>query len=263
MGEKMDHSENKTVSLQDVREYAGKRDISIREAEMMLLDEGVTPLRYLHNVSFWGREAQIKLLASRVFVLGLGGLGGALCEILARLGVGRLVLVDSDQFDESNLNRQLLCRECDLGKDKAAQARERVLNINSAIDVEIHVLHADANSIEPLLAGCSLALDALDNVESRVMLEKACLNMGVPLIHGALGNTSFQVSTIKRRPLLQNLYANAETTIMGNLVPTIFMCAAFEAAEAVKVLTGLGDVLESELLLGDWLHNTYDKLTLA
>lgn len=258
----MSNGTRNTASLRDVREYAQKRGMSLVEAEMALLDEGVAPLRYLGTVNFLGCEGQKKLLASKALVLGLGGLGGTLCELLARLGVGRLVLIDSDKFDEVNLNRQLLCRESDIGRYKADCARERVLSVNSALDVQSCVLRANEGNIGPLLDGCDIALDALDNGETRIMLEEACCKRGIPLIHGALGNASFQISTITDgKRLLHNLYARSAEAATGTPVPSVVACAALQVAEVIKVLTGIGKALENELLYCDWLNNAYETIS--
>lgn len=106
-------------------------------------------------------------------------------------------------------------------------------------------------------------MDALDNVESRLLLEQVCIKKGIPLIHGAIGNAQYQISTIINRPMLKNIFSkNQAMIVVGNPSPTVTICAALQVGEAVKVLTGMGDVLEGSFLLGNWMYADYDVVAL-
>ncbi|HET89732.1 MAG TPA: HesA/MoeB/ThiF family protein, partial [Chloroflexi bacterium] len=114
------------IRRQRVHDLARQYDASIREVELAALEEGVVPWRYVRNVGTMGVAGQSTLLHSTVAVVGLGGLGGYVVEALARAGVGRLMLIDGDRFEEHNLNRQILSSEARLGQAKADVARRRV-----------------------------------------------------------------------------------------------------------------------------------------
>ncbi|MGW8194602.1 MAG: HesA/MoeB/ThiF family protein, partial [Desulforhopalus sp.] len=150
---------------------------------------------------------QLRLLHSHVVIVGLGGLGGTVTEILARVGVGRLTLVDGDNFDESNLNRQLLSKIDSLGLSKAKAAEKRVAEVNPAVEVTVvdQFFNKD-NSLE-ILFGASLAVDCLDTIPDRFVLEDGCRREGIPLVSAAIGGTSGQaVITFPGDPGLRSVY---------------------------------------------------------
>ena len=149
--------------------------------------------RYRMNCNAISSEEMQVLKRAKVCVVGCGGLGGHVIELLARLGMGHLVAVDGDAFARSNLNRQLLCLESSLGGNKAEEAVIRVNQVNSEVKIDAHCLYMDEGNAARLLSGCDLAVDALDNVESRLVLEDACAQKGIPLIHGAIGGWCGQV----------------------------------------------------------------------
>jgi FlaA1/EpsC-like NDP-sugar epimerase len=124
-----DGSAFQSISIADVREIAQLSGANIREVEIAALKSGIIPLRYHRNMGTTGAEGQVKLLESRVVVVGAGGLGGHVIELLARNGIGAIVIVDGDRFSEVNLNRQLLMREDTIGKLKAEAGAERVEKI--------------------------------------------------------------------------------------------------------------------------------------
>ncbi len=109
-------------------------------------------------------------------------------ELLARMGVGTLILVDDDVFEDNNLNRQILCTEADLGKPKVAAAYERILTINPAVDIRCYQqrLGGPENARPMLQGGAHVVVDALDNLPSRFDLEQAAGELGIPMVHGAI-----------------------------------------------------------------------------
>ena len=156
------------ISLEKVRLLAGERGLAPLEVEVAALEAGVVPERYQRNIGTVGIEGQLKLLRSRVGVCGLGGLGGYVAEELARFGVGSLVLVDGDVFEENNLNRQLLCRESDLGMPKAEVAAERVRAVNSSLAVTAYRRFVRLEDILEVFSSVDVVVDALDNVTARI-----------------------------------------------------------------------------------------------
>ncbi|MBC7326125.1 MAG: HesA/MoeB/ThiF family protein, partial [Moorella sp. (in: Bacteria)] len=214
---------------------------------------------------------QLKLLKSKVAVIGCGGLGGYVIEMLARMGVGRLVLVDGDEFDDNNLNRQLISTEANLHRPKAREAAGRVHEINSAVVTEVHVEFAGRHNIKDLLTGCDVAVDALDNVSSRFMLEAACRELGIPMVHGAIAGFAGQVTTVlPTDPGLAAIYGPPESAPdrgveqeLGNPAPTPAIVAAWEVEEVIKLILGIGAPLSRRLLYFDALEGQVQVINIG
>jgi len=209
------------------------------------------PERLKRNLPALSPEQQERLRQSRVAVIGCGGLGGWLVEYLLRLGVGEVRAVDGDRFEPSNGNRQLLCTAETLGESKAeaAAARGRLIAPDARVVAVAEKLTAE-NAGE-VLSGADLVLDALDSPDSRILLEDVCARLGLTLVHGAVCGWTFQAAVVPPGSgLLRRLYAGKSSggsTL--SFVPAA--CAAVQAAEAVKLLTGRESVLKGRLLLAD------------
>lgn len=237
------------------REAAREAGISPREAEVLALENGICPSRYERNIGIFGMDGQARLLRSRAAIVGCGGLGGWIAEILARSGVGELVLFDGDTFDDSNLNRQLFANEENLGMAKADVAAARVRLINGAVEVAAHTLRLDESNAPQLLRGSDVVVDALDSNSSRREVFLACRGLGVPFVHGAVGGFFGQVGVFYPgdKPLWMedgtpDKGVEAE---IGTPPFTPPFVAALQAAEAVKILAGLEGQLCGSLLWFD------------
>ena len=215
-------------------------------------------LRYLRNHDAISETEQAILARKRVLVVGCGGLGGYVIECLARIGVGYLRVVDGDVFDETNLNRQLLSSSMNLGRPKTLAAQQRVMAVNPLVEVEaFQTLLTDENAV-PLLDGCDVAVDALDNIPSRLVLQQAARSAGIPLVHGAVAGWIGQVCVVQPgQDLLNSLYpastdTQGEEQETGTLSFTAALTASWQAAETVKLLLGKpglhGEILEIDLL---------------
>lgn len=215
-------------------------------------------LRYLRNHDAISEAEQAILAQKRVLVVGCGGLGGYVIECLARIGVGYLRVVDGDVFDETNLNRQLLSSNMNLGRPKTLAAQQRVMAVNPLVEVEaFQTLLTDENAV-PLLDGCDVAVDALDNVPTRLLLQQAAKTAGIPLVHGAVAGWIGQVCVVQPgQDLLNSLYpastdTQGEEQETGTLSFTAALTASWQAAETVKLLLGKpglhGEILEIDLL---------------
>ena len=220
--------------------------------------------RYSRNVPAISAEEQAALAEKRVLIAGCGGLGGNLLEHLARLGVGHITAVDGDVFEASNLNRQILSTPALLGSGKAAAARQRAGQVNPAVSVTAAAEFLTEENADRLLAGCDLALDALDNAPARLCLAEACARLGIPLVHGAVQGWSDQAAVVTPGSgLLHRLYAGAAPAKYKTVLPfTAAFCAAVQASEAVKLLCGRPSALENRLLLADLLHMDWEILTI-
>lgn len=253
--------EYRLLTITKTRELAEQFDLSRREVELAALKAGVIPDRYQRSVGTIGLEGQIRLLAAKVGVVGAGGLGGFVVELLARMGIGKLVVIDGDSFADSNLNRQLLSDEMSIGHSKADAAQKRVSLVNGSTAIEVHNLIGDIKNLPVLLNGCDLVIDCLDNLPSRFDLEKVCGQLDIVMIHGAIAGFLGQLAVIRPgKPLLEAIYGpliegGATRGIevqLGNPAATPCMLASWETSEAVKIIAGLEGVLaENKLLIID------------
>lgn len=243
------------VPLAACREAARKYGVTPGEAELAALENGICPSRYERNIGTFGMEGQAALLRSRAAVAGCGGLGGFAAELLARAGVGELALFDGDSFDESNLNRQLLATEDNLGTPKAAAAADRVRAVNGAVRAFPHMVRLTADNAGELLAGCGVVVDALDSNSSRRDVFNACTGLGIPLVHGAIGGFFGQVGVFYPgdRPFwaAEDAPDSGVERETGNPPFTPALVASLQAAEAIKILAGLEGQLRDILLWFD------------
>ena len=146
------------------------------------------------QMSIVTRSEQERFKDATITVIGCGGIGGETIEMLARMGIGNLVLVDKDAFDLSNLNRQTLALITDLGLDKSAVAKEKVRLINPYVNVKTFNEHIDQTNIEKVIDQSDIVIDALDNVLTRVIVSRAAKEKGIPYIHGAIHGTMGQIT---------------------------------------------------------------------
>ena len=221
--------------------------------------------RYERQLELLGPEGQSLLGQKRVLIVGCGGLGGFLLEYMIRLGVGEITAVDGDVFDESNLNRQLLSTEALLGCSKAAAAAERARQINPQISVIPVTEYFSEDNADELVKGQDLVLDALDNVAARLLLEDACARHNVPLVHGAIEGWMAQIGVIRPGSgTLRNLYGSAGNgrSSKASLPFTPALCAAVQAAEALKLLLGQPADLEDKLMMVNLLTMETEILSL-
>jgi molybdopterin/thiamine biosynthesis adenylyltransferase len=242
------------VSLAVQQEAKRRFHLTHRESEEFILSMDLLPLRYARNRKTFSTEQQLKLLNSRVAVIGCGGLGGYMVEELARLGVGSILVVDPDTFDEYNLNRQLFSVPGNLGMPKAVAAVRRAKEINPAIHAIAMVTSFSEENGEDLLMDIQVAADALDNVPARLELAGVCDRMDIPLVHGSVGGWYGTVATqYPGERTIQRLFANFSGSKgieeeLGNTSFTPPLVASIEVAEIIKILLGEGTTLRGKLL---------------
>ncbi len=220
--------------------------------------------RYERNRIFSPAE-QEELAEKKVAVIGCGGLGGYLIEMLGRMGVGHIVAVDGDVFGESNLNRQLYATEQNMGSSKAMAAAERMTSINSEIMVTAVSEYLTEENAERILEGCDLVMDGLDSVGGKLMLQRICRKMEIPMVHGAIGGWFGQVTTIfPGNDTLRLIYQEGAEVSQkqGNPSFTPAVIAGIQAAEAAKVLLGYEDVLLRKMLFVDLFTGEIHKVEL-
>ena len=215
--------------------------------------------RYDRNRIF-SIDQQDELGEEKAAVIGCGGLGGYAIEMLARAGVGHLRVCDGDVFDETNLNRQLLCTEDVLGKSKAEAAAERIKAVNSETEAEAFCCNLTEENADEILAECDVVIDALDSVGAKLMLQRACRRQEIPMIHGAIGGWFGQVTTIFPGNDTLSLIYSDDTEVsqeLGNPSFSPAMVSAIQVSEAVKVMLGKDDILMRKLLFIDLMTNDF------
>ncbi len=223
--------------------------------------------RYIRNIKAISEEENAALFDKKVCVIGCGGLGGYIIEILARIGVGNLIVVDGDVFEESNLNRQLLSKTDLLGKSKAESAYRRVLEINPEVKVKYIYDFLDESNYSEIINNSDVAVDALDNIKTKKFLQRACEELGIPLVHGAIGGWYGQVTTIfPGDRTLDIIYKGEEEKgqekVLGNLPFTASYTASLQSAEVIKLLIKRGDLLRKKVLFMDLLNNESEIINL-
>jgi len=239
------------VSLEGVRALAQHLGIASARAMGLCLEHDVWPLRFARNRGVFLAQEQRGLLESRAAIIGCGGLGGHVITLLARAGVGALTLCDCDVFDESNLNRQVLCRETTLGRNKAVVAREELTAITSHADVRVFPVVAGPDNLPEILHGASIAVDCLDSLATRHAVAAAADTAEIPFIHGAVaGHEGFAMLIRPGEKSLALLYSDKERSFENTCngsgaesslgVPTLTPAgiAALQASLALQVLTG-------------------------
>jgi molybdopterin-synthase adenylyltransferase len=233
--------------------------LSLGQVEEAALELGLLPARYQRNRQAISIEGQLALCRSRVAVIGCGGLGGYVIEQLARLGVGQILAIDPDVFEEHNLNRQLLSSPRNLGLAKAEAARARVAEINPAVTLTpLQVAFGSANGPE-LLQGVQVVADALDSIPVRLELAQVCKDLGLPLVHGAIGGWYGHVATqFPGENTLQSIYKSwtegkGIEKQLGNPAFTPAVVASLEVTEVCKIVLGEGALLRNRKLAVDLL----------
>lgn len=199
------------ISRAGIDAAAALLQIPARQAMLYCLQRGVWPLRFQKNRGFFTAGEQVRLLQSHVAIIGCGGLGGYAMTLLARLGLGELTLCDDDVFDESNLNRQLLCREDSIGVSKVLAAREALARIASHMTVRAHECRARPETLPGILGTAQAVLDCLDSIAARRVLEQAAHEAGIAFIHGAIaGQEGFALCSRPDGPqAMTRLYGSA------------------------------------------------------
>lgn len=222
----------------------------------------------LPAMDFRGQEA---LLSSRVLVVGMGGLGCAAAPYLVASGIGHITLVDDDLIDRTNLQRQILYRESDVGSLKAQRACMALRELNSEIEIEALCRRLDAEELSKLVGGYSLVLDCTDNLLTRNAINEACFKARVPLVSGAAIRFEGQVVCFNMHdnmPCYQCLslqFTEQQLTCMeaGILSPVVGVIGAVQALEVVKILASVGSPSFGVLQLFDAFHGQWRQFKLA
>ncbi|MDA8135818.1 MAG: HesA/MoeB/ThiF family protein [Desulfobacteraceae bacterium] len=227
--------------------------------------------RYDRNFNTFSPDEQKKLGASTVAIIGLGGLGGGVCEMLARVGIGRLILVDGDVFEASNLNRQVLSEERLMGVPKAEAARDRVRAVNSGIEVIHRIEFLDERTLYDTIKGSDVVMDCLDSIDTRFKLQDAAKKAKIPIVSGAIAGVTGQVTAIfpedKGYALIYGEKSRKQgkgvETKTGNIAYCALFTAALQSSECVKIILNRGDILRNKLLIAELWTNLFEVMDLV
>ncbi len=266
-----DESEYRSLSVDDTSDLARDLGLTARQIETAALRLQILPERYARSSHSLSIAEQHRLLESSACIVGVGGLGGTAAEVLARIGVGRLHLIDGDCFEEHNLNRQRFAHTANLGQPKAPAAREAIARINPAVSVEASTVFLTAENADDLIGSADVVVDGLDTLDSRLVLQQACRRLKTPLVSAAVAGSAGQLTVVFPEDIgLESLIGDmGETstrgveTHLGNLPFTVSAVASLEAAEAVKVLLGREGLLRNRLLLIDLMAPDFEIISLS
>lgn len=216
-----------------------------------------------------GMSGQERLKAAKLAVVGAGGLGSPLILYLAAAGIGKIGIIDFDQVDKSNLQRQIIYTETDLGKSKVERAASRARSLNGDIEIVEHDLQLSANNALDVLKDYDLVIDGTDNFSTRYLVNDACVFLKIANVHGAIYRFEGQASVFayNEGPCYRCLFPDppppdavpncAEGGVLGVMAGII---GCIQANEAIKIVLGIGETLAGRLLLYDALDMRFDTL---
>ena len=216
-------------------------------------------------------DGQMKILAGRVLIIGLGGLGSPVALYLAAAGVGHLTLVDDDQVEISNLQRQIIHSEADIGRLKVESAAESVRNLNSECQVEVYTERLERLALVTEINKADVVIDCSDNFATRFLLNELTQEAKTPLVSGAAIRMEGQVTVYDARQAGSACYRcvyedNGELqqtcSESGVLSPLLGIIGSMQAVEAIKLLAGIGESLSGRLMILDALTMTWREIKL-
>ena len=213
-----------------------------------------------------GESGQEKLKKARVVIAGSGGLGSPIALYLTAAGVGTVRIIDNDVVELSNLNRQILHWDKDIGKEKAKSAHDKLMQLNKNVTKETINATIDETNVYDLTAGFDVIVDAMDNLPTRYLLNKAAIEHKMPFVHGAVSGLEGRAMTVipGESACIRCLYHTAASKkkfpVLGT---TSAIIGAIQATEVIKYLTGIGTLLTNRLLIYDGLNMKFTELSVA
>ena len=211
-----------------------------------------------------GQEGQEKLKRSRVAIAGAGGLGSPIAIYLTAAGIGMIRMIDHEQVALSNLNRQILHWEEDIGRKKIDSARTKLKNLNRAVEIETISETITEGNVSQLVDGCDVIVDAMDNLPTRYVLNRCAIEKKVPFFHGAVNGFEGRAMTILpgKTACLRCMYRGPvpqEKFPVIGVAPAVI--GSIQATEVIKYLVGIGKLLTNRLLIYDGLKVTFSEFT--
>jgi adenylyltransferase/sulfurtransferase len=235
-------------------------DISLTESELTRYDRQII-------IPGWEKTGQQRIKAATVVVAGSGGLGSPSSIYLAAAGVGHLIIVDKDIFELSNLNRQILGWQKDIGRHKAEAAAEKLRALNPEIQITSRVMEISQDNVVELLQNVDLVVDAMDNWSTRFLLNQTCVDLNIPFIHAGVFGLYGQIMTVVpyKGPCLRCLLPETPKDVgkfpVLGATPGLF--AMMQVMEALKILVGIGEPLTGKMLLFDGSNMTATRINIS
>jgi adenylyltransferase/sulfurtransferase len=215
-------------------------------------------------ISEIGQEGQEKLKRSRVVIAGSGGLGSPIAIYLTAAGIGMIRVVDHDEVALSNLNRQILHWDEDIGRKKVDSARTKLRNLNRAVEIEAIEETITEGNVSHLVDGCDVIIDAMDNLPTRYILNRCAIEKNIPFFHGAVNGFEGRVMTILPgetaclRCMYRGPVPQEKFPVIG-VTPAVI--GSIQATEVIKYLLGIGKLLTNRLLIYDGLKVAFREFT--
>ena len=221
--------------------------------------------RYARHISLpgFGREGQLRLKNGSVLVIGAGGLGSPVALYLAAAGIGRIGIADGDCVDITNLQRQVIHRTADIGRPKALSAAEKMLAVNPALNVDVIDCFVTADTLPQLIAGYDFVIDATDSLAIKFLVDDVCTAAAKPYSHGAIWRYEGQTMTVLPGSVTyRQLFPDQPAAADGprGIVPGIL--GTIQAAEAIKYIAGVGQLLTDRLLRFNALTMRFSEIRL-
>lgn len=215
-------------------------------------------------ISSLGTDGQKKLKAAKVAVVGIGGLGCPASLYLAAAGIGKIILVDNERFELSDLNRQILGWEKDIGRFKAEVAKEKLDAVNSQIEVEAVVAEITKDSVQNVIEDADVIVDGQDNWKTRFILNEYCVTHDVPFVHAGVSALHGQLTTIVARkgPCLRCIFPKdpPEQEKIPVLGATPALLASLQVMETVKLITGIGKPLVGKMVFANGTEMVFETV---
>jgi adenylyltransferase/sulfurtransferase len=214
-----------------------------------------------------GEEGQGKLKRSRVVIAGAGGLGSPIAIYLTAAGIGKIRIIDHDQVALSNLNRQILHGEEDIGRRKVDSAKSKLRDLNSAVEIEAIAETITEGNASELMDGCDVIVDAMDNLPTRYILNRCAIEKNIPFVHGAVNGFEGRAMTIipkRETACLRCMYRGPvpqEKFPVIGVTPAVIGC--IQATEVIKYLVGIGKLLTNRLLIFNGLEVTFSEFKVS
>lgn len=262
---KRSHSESVNIAPQSLlNEFSGSNGLGLGDVERGVLSYGFIPERYSRNLNTFSVSGQEKICAAKIALVGLGGLGGHVLELLARAGVGSIKACDGDVFEPSNLNRQLLSTEANIGLKKSTAASDRVRLINSAVAFEEVDEFLRGEDFMDFFKDADIAVDCLGGTEFRSDLKIAAAKAGIHLVSAGVAGWTGMVATILPGGISPFDFLGGSEGLeeeLGTQGPGIVMAAGLQCSEVLKIASGMNPGLAGKALLFDLMKMYFDTVT--
>jgi molybdopterin/thiamine biosynthesis adenylyltransferase len=258
----------RSVGLDELRRLCGELGLTLPQGAQMALEQDVVPLPFLKNLHSLSIHEQARLMKSTVLLAGAGGLGGYVLELLARFGVGRILVADGDGFEDSNLNRQMLSNAGNLGVNKARAGAERAGKTCPLVTVEPLEYFLEASNLGGVLPGVDVVVDALGGIAPRLALHEAASQAGIAVVSAAVaGWTALVGSELPGQVGISRMWTDPADKdaehVLGSLAPAACLAASLQSAETVQYLVNGSLRLAGRMLhadLSDFRFEIYDLL---